>query len=197
MDRLQRVQFVVRRYPHLQGLRLVPLGILFLASGVWRGGQQPLGSMLASAHAARWFAAAFMLALIIAVALGRYYRARFGSVEPLQNLQGFLAAVGFVAILSAALWMQTTFEWDVSAPLVVLGAALAYVGVAGGYLRVHYLAVALGCMVLATLGMLGVSLQIRLVLLDYLIGAGLILVGIGDHVFLRNTLEPYSHARTV
>ena len=197
MDQLERVQFVVKRYPHLQGLRLLPIGLVFLASGAWRDGYMRWWPGAANAAGARWFAGAFVVALLIAVALGRYYRARFGSVQPLPNVHRFLSAVGFAAILVAAVSVQTILHWDISAPFVVIGAALGYVGVAGGYMRPHYLAVAAACVLFATLGTFGVTLHTRLVLLDYLIGGGLIAVGIGDHLVLRNTLEPYPHVRTV
>jgi hypothetical protein len=198
MDSVRRVQFVTKRYLHLQGLRLVSLGLPFLASGAWRAGHLRWLPGAAGAQRDILFGGGYILALMTAVALGRYYRLRFGSVQPLPSLPGVLSAVGLAVILVAAVWVQTAFEWHipVSLPLLIVGLALAYVGIAGGYVRVHYLAVAAATVALATLGMF-VTLNDRDVLFDYLIGGGLIVIGIGDHLLLRNTLEPYPHARTI
>ena len=197
MDQLQRVHFVVKRYPHLQGLRLLPIGLVFVASGLWQAGYFRWWPGAADAAGQWWFAGAFVVALVAAVALGRYYRARFGSVDPLPNVPAFLSAVGFGAMVVGAVWLQTALDSPISVPLLFVAAALMFVGLTGGYVRVHYVVVGTACLLLATMGVFGVPLQTRLVLLDYVIGGGLIAVGIGDHLLLRNTLEPYPHVRTV
>jgi hypothetical protein len=171
--------------------------LVFVASGIWQAGYFRWWPGAADAAGQWWFAGAFVVALIATVALGRYYRARFGSVDPLPNVPAFLSAVGFGALVLAAVWVQTGLGWHISIPLMFVGAALTFVGLTGGYVRVHYVVVGTACLLLATLGVFGIPLQTRLVLLDYVIGGGLIAVGIGDHLFLRNTLEPYPHVRTL
>ena len=121
MDDFERLRYVTERYAHLKGLRLVPLGISFLASAAWRDGQLRRGP----------------------------------------------------------------------------GTAAACIGISGGHPRTHYLALAAVCLIFATLGTSGVPIHARDVLLDDLIGIGLIVVGIGDHLLLRRTLEPVTHVETV
>jgi hypothetical protein len=47
--------------------------------------------------------------------------------------------------------------------------------------------------VFAVLGLFGVSLHARSVLRDQLTGLAFIVIGIGDHLMLRNTLVPVPH----
>jgi hypothetical protein len=138
----------------------------------------------------------YVVALIAAVALGRYYRLRYGSVQSRLNLPAVFSALVVAVLLAGAVWMQNTQPWHASLPLVVIGLAIAAVGVAGGCVRWHYLAVAAATVAFATLETF-VSTDARYVLLDYLIGGGLIVIGIGDHLLLRNALEPYPDARTI
>lgn len=197
MDELQRLRYVTQRYAHLQGLRLVPLGIPFLASAAWRDGQLTWLPGTDGNGPSYWFVALFAVALTISVAIGGYYRRRFGTVQPARSLRGPLRLAAFLAALALAFWLQDTLPAVISLPALVIGTAIAYVGVVGHSLRTHYLALAVLCLVFATLGTFGVPLHARDVLLDDLIGIGLIVVGIGDHLLLRRTLEPVSHVETV
>jgi hypothetical protein len=80
---------------------------------------------------------------------------------------------------------------------VVIAVALGWLGVTGGQPRAHYLALAGLCLVFAALGALGISVETRDALLDNLIGVGLIVIGIGDHMLLRRTLEPVSRVEAI
>jgi hypothetical protein len=193
MHDLKRLRFVTERYPHLQGLRLVPLGIPFLLSALWRNGQLPSVPGTAGHGAGYWFVGLIVIALVASSLVGRYYSRHFGSVEPERAKSDLLAAVGFLAIFFAAVWTQDQLASGPSIPALVIAIALGYVGVSGGGFRAHYLAVAILTLLFATLGPLGVPMQIREVLLDHLIGFGVIFVGIGDHLLLRGTLQPVPH----
>lgn len=193
----QRLRFVTERYPHLQGLRLVPLGFVFLVSAAWRDEQLSWLSETAGQAAGFWFMGLLIVALTLSSLLGRYYRRHFGTVQPERRAKGPLLFILFVALFAAAAWAQDSLRTHLSLPLVVIGILLAYLGLAGGQRRSHYLALAAGCLVFANLADFGVPLHARSVLLDDLIGVGLIVIGLGDHLLLRRTLEPVPHVETV
>jgi hypothetical protein len=98
--------------------------------------------------------------------------------------------LAFLAALVMSLWMQSEATPPVSIPIIVIGVGLAYVGTVGGRVRRAYLVLGALCLIYATLGALNVAFHLRDVLLDGLIGAGLIAAGITDHLLLANTLEP-------
>ena len=195
MNQLERVRFVTERYGHLQGLRLIPIAVPFLAAAAWRGGYLPWLSGLSDARAARWFFAAFAAALAISWSMGICYRRRFGWVQPRHRPTSILLFLGFLAALLASWRAQTTFEWSIPAPMIVIGAAIALVGLMGGHVRAAYLGVAAACLLFASLGAIGVPFHTRDVLFDCLVGFGLMAVGIADHLLLRGTLEPQPYVR--
>jgi hypothetical protein len=197
IDQLKRVRFVTERYPHLQGLRLLPIAIPFLGSAAWRGGYLRWLPGAAEHGATYWFFGTFVAALAAALVLGLYYRRRFGSVQLRRSLGSSLLFFAFVTALFVSLSMQAQSEWPISMPLIVTGLALAYVGVVGGRVRPAYIVVGAASVLFAVLGAFGVPFHTRDVLLDGLIGSGLIAIGISDHVLLIDILEPRPHAGTV
>lgn len=196
---LRTIRYLTANYAHLQGLRLVPLGLLFLVSAAWRAGWLPWPPDGPGHVADRWFAVAFLACLLVGLGLGRYYRTQFGAVRPLPSrfhapplLIVFLAFVLLVAI-------QDTVAWRFPLPLVFLGAMLSVLGLAAAGLRHHYIAIAVACMAWPSLAIVGVSLPVQHVLVDLLIGLGLIVGGVGDHRILRHLLQPPKdpYARTL
>jgi hypothetical protein len=194
---LQRLHFVTERYPHLQGLRLVPLGLPFLLSAAWRAGQLSWVPGTSGSGAGLWFLGLLLVGLMCAVALGTYYRERFGSVQPVRTFTGPLAALLFAGVFLFSLWTQDTLSPSISLPAAAVGLGLGCLAVVGGQVRTHYLALAALCVAFATLGSLGVSFHARDLLFDDLVGIGLIVAGIGDHRLLRRTLAPVSHGQAI
>ena len=199
---LRTISYLTANYAHLQGLRLVPLGLLFLASAAWRAGWLPWPPDGPGHVAGRWFAVGFLACLLAGLGLGRYYRTQFGTVRPLPSpfhapplLIVFLAFVLLVSIQDT----QDTAAWRFPLPLVFLGAMLSVPGLAAAGLRNHYIAIAVAFMAWPSLAIVGVSLQGQQVLLDLLIGLGLIVGGVGDHLILRHLLQPPKepYARTI
>lgn len=197
MHDLQRLRFVTKRYRHLQGLRLVPVALPFLVSAAWRDGAFAWVPGTHGIGAGYWFGGMMSAAVAISVTLGRYYTQSFGSVAHAWNGARLLKMLSFVVMLGLAVWTQSYFSPTVSFPTIAIGITLGYIGVSGGHTRTHYLALAALCVAFATLGWFGVPLHVRDVLLDDLIGIGLIVIGIGDHIVLRQTLAPVSHVETV
>ncbi len=190
MNHLERLRYVTRRYPHLQGLRLVPLGIPFLISAAWRDGQLRWVPGIEQSEPSLWFAALFGVALMAGTLLGSYYRRRYGTVEPVRGWKAPVLFFGFLAVLGIAFSLQDHLQPIVSLPAVVIGTAIAYLGVVDRTIRFHYIVLGALCLLFANLGEFGIPVHARDVLLDDLIGLGLIAVGIGDHLVLRRTLEP-------
>ena len=189
MNDLLRLRFVTERYPNLQGLRLIPLGIPFLISALWRN-RQVLGVPATDGRGATyWFFGLMVVALLAAWAVGRYYARHFGCVQPDRPARNLLASIGFLAIFLSAVWAQEQLQSGFSVPAVVIAIGLFYLGLQG-QVRAHYLVVGGIALVFGALGAFGVPFQAREVLLDSIIGFGLIYVGISDHLLLRGTLQP-------
>lgn len=124
-----------------------------------------------------------------------YYRRQFGDVAPAINVTAALSTSVFAGLLIVALTLPG--ETTVSVPALVGALGLGYVGVAGGHLRWHYVAVAGLVAVFSALGLVGVPVETRSVLFDLVIAFGFIVIGIGDHLLLRRTLVPVTHVEAV
>jgi hypothetical protein len=189
MPDLQRLRDFTERYPHLQGLRLVPLGIPFLLSAVWPEAQLHRVPDSPGFDPEWRFMSLLAIAVLFSFEIGREYRERFGSVPPVRNIKILLWVFVIGAYLFGALWMQNHSE-DFSFPAVVIGIALAYVGSRRGEIRLHYDVCAVLALAFSALGAFGVSFRSRDILLDGLIGLGFVVIGVGDHLVLRRAMEP-------
>jgi hypothetical protein len=197
MHRLLRLRYVTERYEQLQGLRLVPLGIPFLLSSAWREGLFTWVPGASGAGSRIWFVALFLFALGLSVSAKIYYQRRFGDVRTAAPIRAPIAASAFTAVLLAAVSLQDLLQSPISIPSVVLALGVGCLGVSGGVIRPHYLAVAATVGVFALSGALGVAFQVRDVLWDRMIGMSFLVIGIGDHLLLRGTLVPVTHDDTV
>ena len=197
MHRLLRLRYVTERYVQLQGLRLVPLGIPFLLSSAWREGLFTWVPGASGAGSRIWFAALFLFAISLSVSAKIYYQRRFGNVRTTAPIRAPVAASAFTAVLLAAISLQDLLQSPFSIPSVMLAFGVGCLGVSGGVVRSHYLAVAATVGVFAVSGELGVPFQIRDILWDRMIGVSFLVIGIGDHQLLRGTLVPVTHADTV
>ena len=183
------VRYVVEHYPQLQGLRLVPLGLVFLATAAWRAGH--LGWLPGTSNGGirLWFLAALGLAIALSYMASAYYRRLFGelSLAPYRSGGPRLLAFGSAVFLSLVL--QDALRLPFSLPLLVVGILTAYVGLNGGGLRQHYLVIAVACGLVAS--PLGGSLLMRThpFTRDLLLAGGLLVAGIGDHLVLQRILR--------
>jgi hypothetical protein len=184
------VRYVTAHYAQLQGLRLVPLGVVFLGMAAWRDGLAL--PFVDPAWAPRIAALALIAALLAGLAIGAGYRRRFGAVQPLNAFAGAPALMAAVVIALALGAVQDLIPWGVSLPLAFVGAVLAYTGLVHNGLRKHYLWVAVPCLLLANARTFGIPVDTLSVMLDLLIGGGLLVAGIGDHMVLRRVLTPPS-----
>jgi hypothetical protein len=197
MDSLHRLRYVTARYHHLQGLRLIPLALLFLISAAWRDGLLRWVPGTAGEGARVWFLGLGVTALALSIAAGRYYRRRFGNVQPAAPFAGAFSFSVFAALLVLAFTYPDSADSLIPVPTLILAIAIGYAGLSGGRIRPHYLAVALLVAIFACLGVFSVPFHTRDVLLDQLTGVSLIVIGVGDHLLLRRTLVPVSHVDAV
>ena len=154
MPDLQRLRDFTERYPHLQGLRLVPLGIPFLLSAVWPEAQLHRVPDSPGFDPEWRFMTLLAIAVLFSFEIGRDYRERFGSVEPMRNFKIRLWVFLIGAYLFGALWMQNHAD-EFSFPAVVIGIALAYVGSRRGEIRLHYDVCAVLALAFSALGVFG------------------------------------------
>jgi hypothetical protein len=183
MDHLRRIHYVARHYRQLQGLRLLPLSVPFLFSGIWR--------LVAPASGSAWptigWALLIAAALVASVPIGRYYTRRFGGADVLP-WRAVAALVGTAIAVLALEWVQELRPFPLSLPVVFIAAALAHVGLSSDGLRLHYVWIAAACLVFAALAPLGVPVGLRAAALDLLVGGGIAAAGIGDDRALRRAL---------
>jgi hypothetical protein len=182
---LDRVHWVIRHYAHLQGLRVVPLGLLFVASSAWRAG---LRGRLPSGVSSR---GAFMLGLAGAVALSfpiqRWYRRHLGRARPRSTWRD---AAGLL-LLTAGFLASTSFSESmraVSIPALFVAFALLSTLIASDGRRWHYGPVAASWILFSIAGPMALGPSIPDVWLDGLIGLSVIVCGVGDHRLLLSAL---------
>ena len=142
--------FAVRAYPSLQGLRLVPLGVVLLTKGIY-----------SVVSPGRSFVTATFMALMSLAALagyflaGAYYHRRFGRVEPRPGpgiLLGMVAIVGYLACLVLD---GRQGRLSFSSLFMACFSLACYLGSKGR--RWHYLPLALMFTALAVLPLAGIA----------------------------------------
>jgi len=183
MDDMGRIHYVTEHYTQLQGLRLLPLSAPFLLAA----GEQAAGTSLVPA-------AIWSLLVVAAVAapypIGRYYARRFGRARPPRWRTGALTLLACAAAFLWFEWLQETLSPSISLPLLFVATLLARLGLVAGRLRAHYLWIAVAVALFAVLAGAGLSPGARAVTGDLLIGASLVVAGVGDDRVLRRVLTP-------
>ena len=183
MDNLHRIHYVTGHYAQLQGLRLLPLSGPFLAAGL----ERLAGTTLVPPGG-------WALLVIAAVAgpawIGRYYTRRYGQVRAARWRGGALTLIASVAGFFCFEWLQELFSPPLSLPLLFVAVVLARLGLVAGRVRGHYLWIAAAVAAFAVLPREAVSLDVRAIIGNLLIGGGLAVAAIGDDRVLRRALAP-------
>ncbi|HRQ41734.1 MAG TPA: hypothetical protein PLD25_27755 [Chloroflexota bacterium] len=201
IQELQQITWVTRHYDHLQGLRQLPFGFMFLLIAIDKAGVWP------------WFSIWQPLTGLVAVGLGitgywwigRIYARTLGQVQQLpgQGKRMGLFVVVFLGLFFIAGSVEIARNWPFSASgLVIAGGLVVYYWQNGRY-RPHYLILAAFMAFVSLLpltGLLAVE-QVYLFGPDAVIGALLfslitVVGGLVDHWLLMRTLPIYSEANS-
>jgi hypothetical protein len=184
----RRLQYITEHCAYLEGLRIVPLGVPFLASAAWRAGWLTWWPWTAARGAECWFLASLATAIVVSYPIRAWYRRQWGVRQPPRRRSG-ASTLAMCAVGVVALALRQPEDIRVSIPLVFVGIQLLMLGVVGQGVRKHYRVIAGACCVVACLPLAGVSRHLRAIALDLLIGGGLIWAGWGDHRTLRAVVE--------
>ena len=183
-----QIRFVTANYHQLQGLRLVPLGLLLVLLGMLDNGLLPPAFGAARARYLTWIGLAFTLLVALTVLAPLIYRLRYGSVDPVARgwrNAWITAAVAGVLVLGR---LDTLVQWPVRTSLFLVSASLFITVWHDGRMRAHYLGPAVAWLAVSFLPTLNMSpAATRLTVLG-LGGLTLIVCGIGDHLLVTRTL---------
>jgi hypothetical protein len=185
---LRRTVYVTDHYAQLQGLRLIPLALCFLGSAAWRAGL--LGWLPGSGGggARAWFLTSLSLAVIASFPIRAHYRRRLGVASSRVTRTGMVTLTACFVYFVILTGLPSN-RWHVSIAVLFAALALAHVGLASGGVRRHYLGIAVACLAFAIAPLIGEAGTGREVTLDVLIGLGLLVAGVGDHLVLQRVLQ--------
>jgi hypothetical protein len=185
---LARTRYVAEHFEHLQGLRLVPLGVCFLLSAArgagflsWVPGTQGRGADV-------WFLGVVAAAAVATDWVTAWYGRHMGVARARPSRSGAVTLV--LSCVAFVVWVALPPNpWHVSPALCFLAAVLAFQGCAPHGLRRHYLPIALVWLLFALTPAIGMPGAVRRVAFDALIGLGLIVAGVGDHRVLQRSIR--------
>ena len=187
---IARLRYVTSRYPQLQGLRLIPLSLVFLASAAWRAGLLPLLGDSRLLVPQLWFMAALVAAVVVSFPLRVWYTRRLGSVGQYGSRSAALPLLATAVAAGAALWLQIALHWHVSLPAVTVAVALLAVGAAHYEFRRHYIAAAMVLFAFALFPLGTWDSGALSAALDGAIGLSMLIAALGDHLLVVRTLRP-------
>lgn len=189
-DDVLRSRFVTARYPQLQGLRLIPLAIVFLVSALWRVGAFELPAEHSQYAPRVWFAAGVAMAIGVSFVIRRWYNRTLGTIGQRAAHNGAVPIVATTGLAAAATWLQVSLGWRLPLAAIVVGGALVAIGAREYRWRPHYVAAGAALLMYVVLPASGLPAHVLDATFDGVIALTLLIVGIGDHILLTNTLRP-------
>ena len=104
MGSLSRIRFLALNYGYLQGLKMIPIGVMELLIAVWTNRQTGPNRDLTLPFLI------LILGSIVYWLMDRYYRRTFGTVKPpaVRRNTDILISLFFVVLALAAFWVDTS-----------------------------------------------------------------------------------------
>jgi hypothetical protein len=191
-ERMERTKLVTQHYHQLQGLKQIPVGLLFLVLVIDQAGWWP------------WFAIWHPISGVVAIGLafggiwliGRYYDQTIGRVKhPLSTRSYFMVIAGLI-LFFAVQWAEFYWQWPISASMLVFS-LMYWLGFwFTGRLLYHYLVAGFLIIMVGLLPLTGLVTASQV----YVIGSenapgvaflGLIIIvtGLVDHWWLTRSLQ--------
>ncbi len=193
---LERLRYVAGHYRDLQGLILVPFGLMHFVSSLQNGGR-----LWMYAGDCGWRSVWIGLAVLLAWLAKTYYERTVGRAWPAiragGSYRGLMMVIGIAFVLGffAAPWFDYVVRPPISATALVIAALALTLHVAiRGKFHVHYLYLALLYVAVSLLPLTGQVTTLQLVkdpvLFGVLYGLPWVVGGLGDHIFLMRSLKP-------
>jgi hypothetical protein len=187
--RLRRVGYVTSRYPQLQGLRLVPLAVVFLLSACWRAGLLRLPGDHTHYGPEVWFSSGVVIAVMLSYLARAWYARHVGAIGQRYVQNAAIPIVATCALIGAASAVQLAFAWHVSLPIAAVAMVLFVIGVRHYGYRGHYVLAAALLALLSVLPLTRAPANLLAAAFDATIGVTLLIAAVGDHVLLMTTLR--------
>ncbi len=191
MQDLKRVRYITANFSALQGLKLVPVGLLFLVFAA-----QDTGWAWLVRRQGDCTVTLPLLLVVIAVyfSIGRYYDRTFGRVQRTAGGLGDLVSLAFIGLLIGAIVAEMT--WKPSVSLIGLVMAVGFVGAGVRSGRWYYVGLGLLTAVvsLAPLwlkgSLIGGHVGSFSFTFDVVLGLTYLVGGLADHYLLVRALKP-------
>ncbi len=185
MQRLKYLRHITANYFCMQGLRMVPFGIVLIITAVSSPEWWP--------ELANWAPLPHLVGIAIAFVLfkviGGYYERTFGHVQSMSRSNYFWWGYGSAL---AAILLSFVIDAKLHPPVNVLGLTFAililvYWGVMGSF-QTHYIIMATLLAGISLLPLQGVAVNSAIILV--VVGSIYIIGGLLDHLVLVRTLKP-------
>ncbi len=187
---VDRLRYVTSRYPQLQGARLVPLSLVFLASALWRAGGFQLPGDRTTYGAEAWFFGGVGAAIVASYVIRRWYVRSLGSVGQRATRSAAIPILGTCILAALATLLQGTLHWHLSLPVATVAVVLFAIGASHYGYRAHYVVAAAVLLMYSVLPLFSLGLLALSAAFDAVIGIALLIAGLGDHLLLTRTLRP-------
>lgn len=186
LDR-DELRFLTEHFNHLQGLRMIPFGLLFLSVPFLR----------TQDFDARWVAGMLGVAMLLYAAIGVYYNRTFGRVRrrAKSQIRDVAVIAAFVLTTLGAIAFEKVFDPPLSLVGLLIAGLLLYVYRTSAGRRHYYAAVAGVFVFLSCLPLIGLATSSDVFgkdggMGDFAVGIMYLVLGILDHKLLLRHLRP-------
>ena len=187
-NRLHSIRYITSHFHDLQGLRILPLGVLLLAAATGSAAWTPWSDFMREDWETSTYALLIALLLLYGL-IARYYRHRFGRVVPRSKSNtNICISILFWSAFFVAIILDSALMPSFSLTYLVIGLGVLYSGLDGSRRYGHLL---LGAIMIsfAFWPLLPGSTSTYFTIFLTIVGIGFVFIGISDHFILVRTLR--------